>query len=205
MTNDEINKRIATEIMGICTTHVDMSQYGAQRLICPDCGTNAPGHYYHQYCNDNSPRRLLNEVITAVITKPSMYKFWSNLQHTRSTQGFMTAEQIATALLYIHQNIAVYEEMSEEAFGITGGWTVFGDVDIQQFATSRRATDGPQFVGVIALGHESAADGPTPSPILADGEFTEFVFALKQLEGFAGFSGSSQEVILQIEFLEFKR
>ena len=81
MNTDEINKRIATEIMGVkCWHETYDAVYGVSANInadlcahcCADIGkwwkpNAAP--FNPDYCSDDSPRRLLNDVETKVIEK----------------------------------------------------------------------------------------------------------------------------------------
>jgi len=57
MSNDEINKYIATEIMGLCWHNLFDDRPGS--YWCGNCQSVTRGN--PDYCSDESPRRLLNE------------------------------------------------------------------------------------------------------------------------------------------------
>jgi hypothetical protein len=115
MERDEINEYIWTEIMGGCRGY----QNGE------DC--HCPVHQCPDYCSDDSPRRLLNEVVAKMVTGECetdylrAEHFISQIAdvHTYSplsvngdiysidayAMAFATAEQIARACVESHRNL----------------------------------------------------------------------------------------------------
>ena len=78
MTNDEINKYIATEIMSIpCYHEAENEEYATVR--CRHCGSSFGGGAWRtanpDYCSDDSPRGLLTVPIMVVIAHVGRLKF----------------------------------------------------------------------------------------------------------------------------------
>lgn len=93
MTNDEINRYIHTEIMGKCwhDWHITSS--------CTKCGDGLSRRAIPGYCSDDSPRRLLNEVVAKVDGQA----YEDSLTGEYGYNNVYTAEQIARACVEAHK------------------------------------------------------------------------------------------------------
>lgn len=71
MNNEEINRYIHVEIMGECLDYRpigELNRIHPNNRKCETCGQNHSAHILPpDYCSDDSPRRLLNEVEANVI------------------------------------------------------------------------------------------------------------------------------------------
>lgn len=105
MSNDEINRYIHVEVLG---------KRESKPEICPICNVihddarqrfEDAGGSYPDYCSDNAPRRLLNEVVEKVVdTMGTPFPYNEALaEQTRNVPRRATAEQIATACVEAHK------------------------------------------------------------------------------------------------------
>jgi len=74
MTNDEINRYIHEQIMGKCWH--EMSRTSGDRSRCKHCPECVPWGGNPDYCSDDSPRSLLNEVVAKVIETCGVIEMW---------------------------------------------------------------------------------------------------------------------------------
>lgn len=97
MTNNEINKYIAVEIMGVACWHDWENLASILMFKCRKCGEcwSVGFNPNPQYTNDAFPRVLLNEVVAKL--KGNGTGFWATLS------VFSTAEQIARASVEAHK------------------------------------------------------------------------------------------------------
>lgn len=120
MTREEINKYIHVEILGKCW---HSRYFWRNENWCPRC-TPIPTEgdiyvsYVPDYCSDDSPRRLLNEVVAKVIELGRREEFMIALVAecrditVRLTGPNTPSEQIATACVLAHK--ATIQEMEKE-------------------------------------------------------------------------------------------
>lgn len=101
MTNEEINRYIHTVIMGRCwhDWHITSS--------CTKCSDGLSRRAIPGYCSDDSPRRLLNEVVlhvTATVRGWNLFvcKLVAQLNAVQHP-SMATAEQIARACVEAHK------------------------------------------------------------------------------------------------------
>lgn len=117
----EINKYIHEEIMGKCwhlwelikpyNPNIPMDWKGKQCIKCSARTIFNPSDNIEDYCSDNSPRRLLSDVVEKVDSKQFGLAMWDILEMTgfypRGTPNFMackaTAEQMARACVKAHK------------------------------------------------------------------------------------------------------
>lgn len=99
MTNDEINRYIHEEIMGECwhDWHITSS--------CTKCGDGLSRRAIPGYCSDDSPRRLLNEVVAKLRERSGTpYPYITALdQIVHGEWTLASAEQIARACVEAHK------------------------------------------------------------------------------------------------------
>lgn len=98
---DEINKYIHTEIMGKCWHLLR----GGENP-CVNCGMTLNyglGLYNEDYCSDESPRRLLNEVVAAINNDELVTMEIQRQVGYATFEIRATAEQIATACVEAHK------------------------------------------------------------------------------------------------------
>lgn len=117
MTNDEINKYIHVEIMGKCWHKSGLNQNGFPSQVCDHCELDAHDvddpravtktlesfKRDADYCSDDSPRRLLNEVVEKVLPTLQFENRQSIEQLRKQGAILLTAEQIARACVEAHK------------------------------------------------------------------------------------------------------
>lgn len=115
MSNDEINRYIATEIMGKCPhDEKDLRRYiNPGRQITERCRACDGLATVKDYCSDDSPRRLLNEVVAKLVYQPPLTpssSLWQSLGKfaRQDAKGdghhlLLTAKQVATACVEAHK------------------------------------------------------------------------------------------------------
>lgn len=113
MNNEEINRYLHVEIMGKCWHGKSMNQWCFPPIPCDVCGK--PEEDIPDYCSDDSPRRLLREVVSRICASQGVETYLPHLKNiTRQTDTTMifeqleylanpTAEQIARASVEAHK------------------------------------------------------------------------------------------------------
>ncbi len=119
MDTEEINKYIHVEIMGHPNcSHSNISSKDEKLSVCDICGyefTEDDDWAIPDYCSDDSPRWLLNEVVTKIIetSTRSSDKFGDAIDKQKDGATFyhdgheirLTAEQIARACVDAHREV----------------------------------------------------------------------------------------------------
>jgi len=121
---EEINRYIHEQILGNCLhkggVWKDVPWVGKDGhkipsgYRCTKCGSMKPGVNIPDYCSDDSPRRLLNEVVAKVITETdepfiteletAMLKASPHKWTCSTDYVIVTAEQIARACVEAHKS-----------------------------------------------------------------------------------------------------
>ena len=106
MNNEEISRYIHVEIMGKCVNPTVWvwepgSPYETTMVgACPVC---SKAHNNPDYCSDDSPRRLLNEVVAKIESTEDLICFLVQITGWHAYELRATAEQIATACVEAHK------------------------------------------------------------------------------------------------------